>query len=129
MSAFYIFVVQSLLGSYMKHLDLSYIKTNVTDDEEFIRELLDVFSTSLSIDLTDFDAAVASEDHGKIKRAAHKVKSSFRSLGMTEMASLMQRIENLGHEKQPLEEVRDLSVKLHAEIPAIHQEVKDYMAA
>lgn len=111
----------------MKHLDLSYIKTNVTDDEGFIRELLGVFLDSLDTDLASVEASVADRDHGRVKRSAHKLKSSFRSLGMQNLASLAQTIENMGNNQDPIIEIEARHAELQALIPEMKADVYAYL--
>lgn len=111
----------------MKHLDLTYIKSNVTDDESFLRELLEVFKSSLTPDMEDFKTALSDEDHMAVKRAAHKLKSSFRSLGMKDLAILMQDIEDMGRLEKPMDEIRADADKLHQEVPVLLGDVEEYL--
>jgi len=111
----------------MKHLDLSYIKTNVTNDEDFIRDLLGVFLESLETDLAAFDESMAEQDHGRIKRSAHKLKSSFRSLGMDTLSALAQAIENMGTEKEPIESIVIKYAELKALVPEMKEDVAAYL--
>lgn len=110
------------------HLDLSYIKENVTDDEEFINTLLQVFLDSLDSDRQDLNNGVNSGDHESIKRAAHKLKSSFRSLGMRQPWTLLQEIEDLGHQRGNLDDVVRKKIELDYVIPKVILEVNQYLA-
>ena len=109
------------------HLDLSYIKENVTDDEEFISTLLQVFLHSLDPDRRDLNEGIDSGDHESIKRAAHKLKSSFRSLGMRQPWTLLQEIEDIGHHRGSLDEIVRKKIELDYVIPKVVKEVNKYL--
>lgn len=111
----------------MKHLDLSYIKENVTNDEGFIRDLLGVFMESLDSDLGTFNEAVTAQDHGAVKRGAHKLKSSFRSLGMSKLATLTQVIENMAGDKDPMDQIQSRHAELQMLIPEVREDVRHYL--
>ncbi|GAB4378804.1 MAG: hypothetical protein Kow0075_09070 [Salibacteraceae bacterium] len=112
----------------MRHLDLTYIKENVTEDNDFIKELLNVFLSSLDDDCKEFFDSVDAKDHSVIRRSAHKLKSSFRSLGMDEMASIMQSIENCAFNQAPLEQINELKSRLEGLLPEVKDEVREMLS-
>ena len=112
----------------MKHLTLSYIKENVTDDESFIGQLLDVFLQGLENDLPQLEKAIELGDHTSIQHSAHKVKSGFRSLGMQDMTSFLQALEDQGKEGAPLADIIDRMEEFNLLLPEVGQEIEDYKA-
>ena len=110
----------------MKHLDLSYILSNVSDDKEFVGQLLNVFISSLDQDIPDLEQAIASEDHEHIRRAAHKVKSGFRSLGMTSMTQYLQELEDMGRTNTAIPEIKEKLAGFLAMLPEVKSEVSAY---
>lgn len=111
----------------MKHLDLTYIIENVTTDKKFICELLQVFRESLAEDLKTLASAIEDENHDLIKRAGHKLKSSFRSLGMTQMANLMFKIELMGFNVDEIKTIKETFMAVTREIKDVNTEVSDYL--
>lgn len=111
----------------MKHLDLTYLLENVTDDIDFIKHLLSVFLNSLEGDLESLNSSIHQRDHGKIKRAAHKVKSSFRSLGMDLMTNRLQAIEDMGHNNFDIRLIDSRFADFKRDLPAVIKEVNDYI--
>jgi len=111
----------------MKHLDLTYIIENVTTDKKFICELLQVFRESLAEDLKTLASAIEDENHDLIKRSGHKLKSSFRSLGMTEMANSMFKIELMGFNADEIKSIKETFMAVVTEIKDVNAEVNDYL--
>lgn len=74
-------------------LNLDFIKENISDDPEFILELLQIFKASNGIDMKEFVAASESDDLTRLRGISHKLKSSFRSVGLAETAGILESIE------------------------------------
>jgi HPt (histidine-containing phosphotransfer) domain-containing protein len=110
----------------MPHLNLAFIKENVSDEPEFITMLLGVFKSNLSPDLDALRTSVATSNHDQIKKDAHKVKSSFRSLGMTEMTQTLQKLEDMGREKEDIDKIRQVFDSFEQLIPEVLKEIEDY---
>lgn len=113
----------------MKHLDLSYLVDNVTDDQDFIKEVLGVFLSSLTPDIQSLEDAIYQKNHLQIKRCAHKVKSSFRSLGMIMMTNRLQEIEDMGHNNYDIRIIQPLFASFKKDIPEVKEEVQNFIDA
>ena len=111
----------------MPYLNLSFIIENVSDEPEFIVLLLGVFKRNLGPDLNALRASLASSNHDQIKKDAHKVKSSFRSLGINEMTQTLQTIEDMGKNEEDIELIRQQFASVEQLIPAVLNEVDDYI--
>lgn len=111
----------------MEYLDLSYLHQNVTTEPEFIREVLQIFLEGLETDGEQLNVAIQEANHDKIKLAAHKLKSSFRSLGMTVPWQLLQKIEDVGHENGPIENIHVYKRDFDTCQPAVVAEVHTYL--
>ncbi len=110
----------------MAHLNLTYIKENVSDDPEFIGQVLDVFLLGLEQDVPVLEQAVNSVDHDAIRKASHKVKSGFRSLGMTRMTAFLQGLEDMGKDEKPSSEIREKFEAFLSLLPEVKSEIADY---
>lgn len=111
-----------------KHINLSYIKSSVSDDKDFIRQLLTVFLKNLRPDFDTLRGASNASDQQAVKRAAHKMKSGFKSLGMTRLSELSQRIETMGNEGADINNIRVLVAEMEALILEAYSEVKAHLA-
>lgn len=110
----------------MSHLDLTYIKENVSDDPEFIRELLNVFLASLEIDIPALQRSIDNEDYEYIRRNAHKIKSGFRSLGMKDMTDYLQSLEDMGKREEDMGTIKARFAGFIQGLPAIKSEIINY---
>ncbi len=108
----------------MAHLNLDYLRENVSDDDEFIHQLLQVFLDSTADDLVALEDAIKSADHEQVKRAAHKVKSSFRSLGMLRITELLQRLEDMARNNHDIEEIVSVHNSFLIAYPSVREEVQ-----
>ncbi|MEQ9186459.1 MAG: Hpt domain-containing protein [Cryomorphaceae bacterium] len=113
----------------MQHLDLSYIKENVSDDPSFIIQILDVFLVSLETDLPPLKTAIDNADYDGIRSTAHKVKSGFRSLGMQRMTQFLQGLEDNGKDKGSMDQIRLNFDTFLQMIPEVKSEVEAYRTA
>jgi HPt (histidine-containing phosphotransfer) domain-containing protein len=111
----------------MPHLDLSYLINNVTDDKDFIKEVLTVFMSTLVPDIQALEDAIYQKNHLQIKRSAHKVKSSFRSLGMHVMTDRLQEIEDMGHNNFDIRVIQPLFATFKKDLPAVKEEVQNFI--
>ncbi|MEZ4722214.1 MAG: Hpt domain-containing protein [Flavobacteriales bacterium] len=109
------------------YLDLSYIMDNVSDDPGFIKQLLSVFLENLEPDYEVLREVTVAGDHEHIKRTAHRMKSSFRSLGMSTLADLTQTIEKSAHAKEELQSIRSMVDELGSQVPMAVGEVELYL--
>lgn len=113
----------------MQHLDLSYIKENVSDDPSFIVQILDVFLMSLETDIPPLKTAIDNADYNAIRSSAHKVKSGFRSLGMQRMTAFLQGLEDKGKDQSPMDQIRSSFEAFLQMIPEVKSEVEAYRSA
>jgi HPt (histidine-containing phosphotransfer) domain-containing protein len=111
----------------MNHLDLRYIIENVTDDQAFIEELLIIFLEGLGEDYPVLMQEISTSNHEGIRQAAHKLKSSFRSLGMKNGWHALQEIEDLGTAGAPLNQIKDKVDEFNLMIPEVKSEVRLYI--
>lgn len=107
-----------------KYLDLTYVIDNVSDDHKFINQLLSVFLENLEPDFEALRKVTVAGDHEHIKRNAHRMKSSFRSLGMATLADLTQTIENSALGMKDLDSIRSMVDELGSQVPIVVQEVR-----
>ena len=110
----------------MSHLDLTFLHQNVTDDPAFILQILEVFVSGLDEDLPALRNAIASSDHAEIRAKTHKVKSGFRSLGMTSITQQLQEIENMAKDQAPISEIRTSFEAFDLVLPEALKEIEEY---
>ena len=112
----------------MKYLDFTYLQTNVTDDVSFIKQLLMIFLTSLDADVEVLTEAITNQNHEHTRSATHKVKSSFRSLGISTITDMLQTLENHAKANESYDQIQPLFDEFLTQLPDIKAEVKAYLA-
>jgi CheY-like chemotaxis protein/HPt (histidine-containing phosphotransfer) domain-containing protein len=108
-------------------LDWAGALRNLEGDEEFLRELVDMFLTQYPALLAAVEEAVGGEDGDALKRAAHALKGSAQVIGGKATAAAALQLENLGEagnlsEAKPAlgrlrETLSELKTALLAELP------------
>ncbi|HNW99859.1 MAG TPA: Hpt domain-containing protein [Candidatus Cloacimonadota bacterium] len=76
-----------------KLVKLQYLLESVGDDEELIREILDMFLQDTQDELEKMQLAVAEERWTDVARIAHRMKSSMLNLGLEEISQELLSIE------------------------------------
>ncbi|WP_017731749.1 ATP-binding protein [Nafulsella turpanensis] len=80
-------------------LNIENISPIIRNDQEALAEFLDLFVNTASEDLDRLSSAVILMDSAKVKGYAHKLKSSFRNIGVIPSVDLLQKIEILAEEE------------------------------
>jgi HPt (histidine-containing phosphotransfer) domain-containing protein len=111
----------------MPLLNLSFIKENVSDEPEFIAELLSLFKSDLIKDYEALNNAIEEGNFERIRTDAHKVKSGLRSLGVESCWTKLQIIEDLGKAAADLDQIRALNADIIPQIPVLLSEVDECM--
>ena len=77
-------------------IDPSALKSVFGDDEETFKEILRDFVDPAASNIEEIDAAFASRSADGVAKAAHKLKSSSRSVGANDLADLCLALETAG---------------------------------
>jgi CheY-like chemotaxis protein len=103
-------------------IDPTALKSVFGDDEETFKEILAEFVEPATSNAGEIEAAFADRSAEGVARAAHKLKSSARSVGANDLADLCQALETAGNAES--------WKKIDTEAPrlaGILQEVTDYI--
>lgn len=110
-----------------KLVDLTYILENVSDNKEFIAELLTIFIESNEGDIEKLRQDIGSGDHDQIRRAAHKIKSGFRSFNIEQGVNLLQSIEDSARNMDDITKIREMFSELELLYPQVKMEAQEYL--
>ncbi|MEO9953499.1 Hpt domain-containing protein [Nonlabens sp.] len=75
-------------------LPLTDLRESFDNDKDILVSILDMFMDEVPEDYELLKQQVKSENYTAAGMQAHKVKSSYRTLGINDMASILQEIEN-----------------------------------
>ncbi len=86
--------------------DLSYLRSVSNNNEEFIREMMQTFVTTIPGVLTEMENAIDSNHWEKLAKLAHQVKPSFTLLGIHDLKDTILFIEENGKTSNKLPDLR-----------------------
>lgn len=86
-------------------IDLSYLREIAGDDEEFQRDVIVAYMEALPGLISELQDADRQRDLDRIRRAAHTLKGSSRSIGANPFASLCEAAEEAAKVGEPSEAV------------------------
>jgi HPt (histidine-containing phosphotransfer) domain-containing protein len=89
-------------------------------DDEFLRELIDLYLSDAPIQLEALGRAVSSHDGAAVSAAAHKLKGSCGNLGAEGLVALCQKLEASGKASR-LQELPDLFQQLAREFEEVNE--------
>lgn len=95
-------------------LELEQLRESFGEDHATFIAVLEMFMIEVPQDYEDLKNKMAIEDYYASGLLAHKVKSSYRMLGMEEETLLLQEIENRAKRKEDIDQ-----------IPALFQKFQD----
>ena len=105
-------------------VDPQALKSVFGDDEETFREILGDFVDPATANVKEITDAVEAGDAAGVGSAAHKLKSSSRSVGAIQLGELCEQLEIAGKSGDA-----DTIADLAPSIPAVLAEVIDYIKA
>lgn len=108
-----------------KVINLNFLIESIGNKKSVILETIDVFLEQMPEDLAILLDAVKQTDYGRIKNYSHKMKSTASIIGMGEVETLLQEMEQLGAEKKGMERIVILSVQLNKLCEQAIEEMKE----
>ncbi len=80
----------------MSVVNLQYINDACGDDAQMRAEIVGLFVDQMSSMGSELDSLFEADDMDTLARTAHKIKSTALSMGMTDMADALKKIEIVG---------------------------------
>jgi len=102
-----------------KLLNLSHLDEYFQGEEASVRVFLKLFCTSVADDLKLLELAIALENKENIEKVAHKLKSSYRYIGIFTMGDLLEDIETLAYKNTNFIELKllfDTGLRMQTEV-------------
>jgi len=93
------------------------------DDDDFFKELLNIFFQRCPALLTELDAAASTKDPVKLERAAHALKGTSGNLGAIMMMKLAEQLEMMGRSGK-VENALEVLTDLHKTYPVTKKELE-----
>jgi HPt (histidine-containing phosphotransfer) domain-containing protein len=93
--------------------DFKYLFDLMGSKKNLIKGIMDAFLSQVPEDLKQIDEAIIKIDYATIKIFAHTMKSSVSIMGITVLAPILQKIEDLAEISTGIEEIKLLNDKLN----------------
>jgi HPt (histidine-containing phosphotransfer) domain-containing protein len=100
--------------------DKDFALEQTADDEELLKELLEIFKSSFQSDLQLIKQGLAEGSASKISAAAHSIKGAAASLGLLGINEIAMQVEEdsrsggLAVAQEKIEDLQNLLVKIQA---------------
>lgn len=95
---------------------------NPGDNDEFLREITDIFLEDTPTRITELDQSLSAGDVSKFTRAAHSIKGSSSNLGAIGLRTAAEKLEHLAR-TQGLGNVASLVAQVKAEFSRAQAEL------
>ena len=92
-------------------LDHSILEELYQDDEEYKRDIFQLYMEIVPSEMDLLKSAIDNEDHEMTARIAHKIKPNFHMVGIPEGQVLLQKIESAARKKGSMKEIMKLMEK------------------
>ena len=102
--------IVAVKSSPKSYYNLNYLKEVSGNNQEFIREMVITFITTLPQTLSELTEASETSDWDTLSRLAHQIKPSFTLMGLDSLRSKVLQIEESGRNKTKLELLPDVVV-------------------
>ncbi len=108
-----------------KFCDFTFLEKTFDNDKEIIKGILQIFIDETPGDYQMLQQAIDDKQGNAIKQAAHKLKSSFKTIGLQKEAVLLENIEQLSKNPSKYEILKVNFDQLHYSFPKIIQEIEE----
>jgi HPt (histidine-containing phosphotransfer) domain-containing protein len=102
-----------------KYIDLDYLKQISNGSNEFVYQMITVFIEEIPLELANIEKALMAKDWKSLRATAHKMKPSYSFMGVKELETLVNTLE----ENSGAESHLDLMPGLVERIKSITDEV------
>jgi HPt (histidine-containing phosphotransfer) domain-containing protein len=104
-------------------LPLTDLRESFENDRDILGSILDVFMVEVPEDCVLLQHSIESGDYTTAGMQAHKVKSSYRTLGITEMATILQEIEDRAKNDNDIQHIPNLLAQFNENYEQINAQV------
>ncbi len=113
--------------SKTQYCDLSFLKKTFDHDNETIKSVLQIFLEETPNDYKALTEVIKNKDSSKAKEIAHKLKSSFKTIGLEKEATILEKIEKLSANDDDFGKIHEEFELLRLSFPLILKEIEDTM--
>ena len=86
-------------------IDLAYLKSLPGANDEFVKEMIEIFIEDTPKELEKITKAINDQDFAAVKRIAHKLKTSVSFMGLNQIVPLLKEMEAKGTAEQEMDAI------------------------
>jgi HPt (histidine-containing phosphotransfer) domain-containing protein len=110
-----------------KHIDLTYLKQLSNGSNEFVTEMMTVFSEQTPTELDKLEQELKAKDWKSLRATAHKIKPSLAFMGIKELEETIKQIEEYADKEINLVKLPEMIAKVKSVCESAMQELKEEM--
>ncbi len=110
-----------------KFCDLSFLKKTFDNDIEIIQGVLQIFIEETPKDYQKLKHAIEEKNWDIAQETAHKLKSSFKTIGLKNETDILQKIEYSSKERLEFSLLKEYFIELNQSYPKIIKEINRYI--
>jgi len=92
---------------------LSLLREYLGNDDQQIKEMLELFLQNIPNDLNELSLVCKKNDIDGIQKTAHRLKSSVRFFSLDDVATLLQQIETSSKEQPDFKQLNELTKQIN----------------
>lgn len=114
------------MSNTFQHINTSQLETLAGGDNEFVKEMAEIFMGQIDEFVTNMSSFLKAEDWEKLAREAHTAKSSAMTFGMDNAGTLLKNIQ-LECEANNLDNVPKMTEDAISQLQAAIPELKELL--
>ena len=105
-------------------IDMERINDATGGDEEFLRDLVEIFLEDTEVRVQEIKDAIAQADLLELKKCAHKLKGSSANMGAIAMWKLAEKLELYGEQNEGIDQAALCASNLDVEFERVSKELQ-----
>lgn len=112
-----------------KHIDLEYLKQISNGSNEFVIQMITVFTEEIPGEIENLQKHLKNKDWKSLRATAHKMKPSFSFMGVKELEGMIHSVEEFDEVKPDqlfsvIENIRSITAEV---VQELQEEKKKFM--
>lgn len=108
-----------------KHIDLDYLKQISNGSNEFIYQMISVFSEEIPVEIENIEKHLENKDWKSLRATAHKMKPSYSFMGVKELEDLVHSVEEFSSTETNLDQLPGLVARIRSITAEVIEELKE----
>jgi HPt (histidine-containing phosphotransfer) domain-containing protein len=108
-----------------KHIDLDYLKQISNGSNEFVVQMITVFTEEIPGEIDNLDKHLNNKDWPALRATAHKMKPSYSFMGVKQLEEMVHSVEALSNDEAGREQLPELLKKIRSITNEVIEELRE----